>query len=131
MSDYKLPENFLWGAAIAANQRYGFAGFDAERDVLQRIKFIEKKLMFQQLDGIFLEGLGFFLRQVKAHRDILHLNDGHMREAPYRYRMKLRCSLRKVASPTAIMTAAQPMQAIQVLGPGTVPYITRQRIQLM
>ena len=23
MSDYKLPENFLWGAAIAANQAEG------------------------------------------------------------------------------------------------------------
>ena len=55
-------EHRAFAAAVAANQRYGFAGFDAERDVLQRIKFIEKKLMFQQLDGIFLEGLGFLLR---------------------------------------------------------------------
>ena len=29
------------------------------------------------------------------------------------------------------LTTALPMQAIQVLGPGTVPYMTRQRIQLM
>jgi len=29
------------------------------------------------------------------------------------------------------MTTALPTQAIQVLGPGNVPYMTRHRIQLM
>ena len=64
-------------AAVAANQRHRLAGLNFERNVPQCVKFVEKQLMLQQLDGVFLEGLGFLLREVEAHRDILHLNDGH------------------------------------------------------
>ena len=35
------------------------------------------------------------------------------------------------ARPTTITPTAQTMQANQVLGPGTVPYMTRHRIQLI
>ena len=64
-------------AAVAADECDGLAGLNFERNVPQCVKFVEKQLMLQQLDGVFLEGLGFLLREVETHRDVLHLNDGH------------------------------------------------------
>ena len=36
MSDYKLPENFLWGAAIAANQAYPLSSLQGKAGVIQQ-----------------------------------------------------------------------------------------------
>ena len=69
-----------FAAAIAADECDGLARLNFERNIPQCVKFVEKQLMFQQLDGVFFEGLGLFLREIEAHRDVLHLNDGHERK---------------------------------------------------
>ena len=73
----ELTDMKALAAAGAADECDGLAGLNFERNVPQCVKFVEKQLMLQQLDGVFLEGLGFLLREVETHRDILHLNDGH------------------------------------------------------
>ena len=70
-------EHRALAAAVAANQRHRLAGFNFKRNIPQCVKFVEKQLVLEQFDSVFLEGLGFLLREVEAHRDILHLNDGH------------------------------------------------------
>ena len=70
-------EHGTFTTAVAADQRHRFPRFNGERNILQGIKFVKKQLVFEQLDCILFKRLGFFLRQVEAHRDVLHLNDGH------------------------------------------------------
>ena len=86
--------------------------------------------MFQQFYGVFFQRLGLFLCQVEPHRDVIHLNDGH-RGNSLQIQNKVALQFAESRQAYTITPTAQTMQANQVLGPGTVPYMTRHRIQLI
>ena len=71
------------------------------------------------------ESLALIGRNGSGKSTILKVISGVM------YRIKFFCSLRNTNRPIAIEATAQKMQAIQVLGPGMLPYIIRLRNRLM
>ena len=64
-----------FAAAVAPNQRQGFAALHAERNMFQCVKFVKKQLVGQQFYGVFFQGLSFFLRKVKAHGNVIDFNN--------------------------------------------------------
>ena len=121
-------EHGAFAAAVFADEGHGLAGLDAERNIFQCKEFIKVQLAAHQLQAVLLDGVGFLLGQVEPHGHIIYFNDRccHIL-APHKYRMKLRCSLRNTARPTARATPLHSRQMHQLFAVGSEPYSTSWR----